>query len=561
MPNTILTPITLWKDFDPSLPFEEEPLFEEQRKICTLRDFTIGGRQTEKGRVRIYMRSYTPPEESYPAVMLLFEAGQPFDESFVYHFLEKGYGVYCVDYCGDNGNERHTVYPEDISYANFVSAGEHLERAEPTARETSWYEWACVARYAARYIAEQKQVTKVGAVGIRAGGEVLFKIAPYAPISCLVSVCAAGWLAYRGTDKFGDEASKSFDEERHRFIAGIDSQSYAPYAKCPVLLLSAVNDKRYFYDRVYDTFQRIAPEVDKAILFSAHGNGLIGTHSLVDVDLFLGKYLKDHMVFLSSPIDVSVGEDENGNLYAEGTFDGEGEILEYGIFYTERSEDSRVCDWTRVLGKELDGNKGKVDFPLFSGSKKVLLYAFANYSNNFSVTSKILEVPLKKKYANMQPCQRTIYSSSDGTNGCSVFRRRARAVAGCFMENAQADVSLKPGYGGILGVTSPSGVISYRVGEARYAPPQGAAFHFDAWSAKGGRLKVIFFLDAEEERGFSDEVWVEPGGRWHSVLLEASAFKLDRADSKGESLEDFSSVVSVVFLPEGEILVNNVLWM
>ena len=556
---TILTPVTLWKDFNCDLPLNEEIISEKKEGGAVFREVYFYGRQTAKARVKIYAE-YAFPEgvEEFPAVMILFEAGFPFDEIYVRRFLSHGYGVLCVDYCGENASGKYTEYPKDVDYANFIRAGGHVEYAEPTAKETSWYEWAGVARYAARYLAEKKEVTAAGAIGLRTGGEVLFKIAPYAPISCMISVCAAGWLAYRGTDKFSNK-QLVFNEERHRFIAGIDSQSYAPYVKCPVLLISAINDDKYDFDRVYDTFRQINPEEKKAILFSAHGNGLVGARSQQNLDLFLDKYLRGRTVFISDPISLSVEEDDAGRLVVKGTYDPNGEIKEYGIFYTEKITDSKARDWTRVLGRaeDLNGNVGTIPLNVYSGSKKALVYTFVNYSNNFSMTSKILEVNLDKQYANSRPVSRVIYTSDDGRNGFVGYRRRTRSIADCFMEGTLSEVKLLPGYGGIMGITAPSGIISYRVGEPRYEPPEGVAFFFNAYCKADATLTVTFNKDSSESDGFSAAVRVEGGGKWKSVLLNAEDFKSET----GMSLTGFSGVVSVLFTSEEEVLVNNVIWI
>ena len=561
MVSTFLTPVTLWKDFDDALPFEEETLSERTEEGAVFREVAFSGRSTPEGRVRIYAQYVFPAGEAhFPAVMILFEAGFPFDETFVRHFIANGYGVLCIDYCGDNGTDRHTAYPKEIDYANYVRAGRHMEYAEPTARETSWYEWAAVARYAARWLSGRPEVTRAGAIGLRTGGEVLFKVAPYAPLSCMISVCAAGWLAYRGMEKFADGKQRVFDEERHRFIAGVDSQSYAPYVKCPVLLLSAVNDVKHDYDRVYDTFQQLNPAVEKAFLYSSHGNGLIGVHSSADMDLFLDKYLKGRSVFISGPVGISVEEDEEGNLVVRVEFDENGELKEYGIFYTEKIKGSCARDWTRVLGgpEHLNGNVGRFPLNVFFGSEKALVYAFANYSNNFSVTSKIQEVTLKKVYKNSVRGSRVIYAAErDGVNGIAAFRRRARSIADCFADGAHVDARLMPGYGGLLGAAAETGLVSYRVSEPRYAAPEGASLRFDAYCARSARVKVTFYTDAMEEHGYSAEAWVEGGGKWKSILFDANDFKSET----GASLADFTNVVSVVFVGNGDLLVNNLVWI
>lgn len=558
--STFLTPVTLWKDFDDTLPLETELLSERKEEGAVCREICFLGRKVGTERVKIYAQYFLPAgEEHFPVVLVLFEAGCPFDAAFVRRFTSRGYGVLCVDYCGENGSAEHTVYPAAIDYANYVRAGSHLESASPSARETSWYEWACVARYAAKFLSSRPEVTRFGAVGLRTGGEVLFKIAPYAPLSCLISVCAAGWLAYRGMAKFSEGEKKVFDEDHHRFIAGIDSQSYAPYVKCPVLLLSAVNDKKHDYDRVYDTFQLLPESTEKAFLYSSHGNGLIGMHSLADLDLFLDKYLKARSVFVSDPIAFSV-EEEDGRLVARAQFDEEGELHEYGIFYTERITGSHARDWTRVMGvpANLKGNVGTFPLDLYEKSDRALVYAFANYSNNFSVTSKIQEVVVRKPYQNVCVKSRIVYSSErDGLNGISGFRRRARSVADCFADGKGVDAKLLAGYGGILGATAEAGVVSYRVNEPRYAAPEGASLRLDAYCAEDATLKITFYFDEDEENGYSAEVRVTGGGKWKSILLDPADFK----SSTGAHPETFAGALSLVFVGSAQVLINNVLWI
>ena len=295
-------------------------------------------------------------------------------------------------------------------------------------------------------------------------------------------------------------------------------------------------------------------------MYSSHGNGLIGMHSLADVDLFLDKYLKERSVFLSGPIGLSVEEDAEGNLVARATFDAEGELHECGIFYTERITGSPARDWTRVMGNPASVRESVGTFPLelYEKSSRALVYAFANYSNNFSVTSKIQEVVVRKPYKNMCVKSRIVYSSErDSLNGVSGFRRRARSVADCFADGRGVDAKLLPGYGGIMGATAEAGLVSYRVNEPRYSAPEGASLRLDAYCGQDASLKVTFYFDDDEENGYSAEARVAGGGKWKSILFDASDFK----SANGAHLESFVGALSVVFVGSAEVLVNNIVWI
>lgn len=558
MATSILTPITLWRDFDDSLPLNEEVISEEIDGGIIHRKIYFYGRQTSVDRVKIFAHYFIPDELNvYPAVLLFSEAGLPLDMTFVGWLTSRGYAVLGVDYCGDDGTDYHTHYPEDVDYANYARVNRAMYHVDQTAKETSWYEWAAVARYGVRYLRAQPQVTKVGALGIRTGGEVLWKIAPFAELDCFIPICSAGWLAYHGLEKFGNDGESVFSEERQRFIAGVDSQSYAPYCKAPTLLLCAINDKKYNCDRVYDTFQRINPDVEKAILFSARGSGLLGTHTLANLFLFLDKCLKGRYIFISKPIEVSVEEDEDGNLIAKGIYDEDGDIEECGIFYTEGVRDYRSREWTRILG-EVSEDENVYTFPLdvYRYNERVLLYSFVRYSNGFSVTSKIKEVALNKPYRNMRSHSREIYGNADGTNGFTPYRQRSRAIADCFVAEAEG-VHLVPGYGGILGISSELGLITHWVGEPRYKAPEGAALRFDAYSAEDAECRIIFVHDEEDGKvHYSCSAKIEGGGKWKSILMEAEDFKSEL----GASLPSFKDVSALILLGEN-IVFNNIIWL
>ena len=101
MPGSILTPISLWKDFDASLPTDAQTLSERTEEGLIFRKVRFSGRQTEKGRVRIYAALVRPEtEEPLPALLLLTKADSPIDLPLAVRFAKRGYCVLCMDYRG-----------------------------------------------------------------------------------------------------------------------------------------------------------------------------------------------------------------------------------------------------------------------------------------------------------------------------------------------------------------------------------------------------------------------------------------------------------------------------
>ena len=200
---------------------------------------------------------------------------------------------------------------------------------------------------------------------------------------------------------------------------------------------------------------------------------------------------------------------------------------------------------------------GTFPLSLYEKSSRALVNAFANYSNNFSVTSKIQEVIVKKPYKNVCFRSRIIYSSErDGLNGISGFRRRARSIADCFADGKGVDAKLLPGYGGIMGATAEAGLVSYRVNEPRYAAPDGASLRLDAYCREDATLKVTFYLTTARKTASARKSALR-GRKVEEHSSGCGGLQVGDGRSYGEL---FRSALSGL-CRSAEVLVNNVLWI
>ena len=140
MANKILTPITLWSDFDDSLPIQCTVLEEREEDGVLLRKLRCFGRDVGGVRVNIFAVYCAPAGETAPpALLILPDASQTADVAFAERFAKKGYAVLMPDYRGEwESCEEYTIYPEAIPYANYRSAGRRLDFADDTAKERSW---------------------------------------------------------------------------------------------------------------------------------------------------------------------------------------------------------------------------------------------------------------------------------------------------------------------------------------------------------------------------------------------------------------------------------------
>ena len=563
MANKILTPTTLWNDFDDQLPLNESVLGERDAgKVC-LRTVRFAGRAVGEARVDIFARYAEPYEgEKFPALLILPDADRTIDDAAVLRFASLGYAVLMPDYRGSwRGAEGYTVYPEAIGYANLRESERHFDHADETAKETSWYEWVAVARYCIRYLRAQPNVGKIGVIGIRAGGDIAWQLAATCDdLSCAIPVCAGGWRAYRGVNKYGDAPELKMDDERYRFIAGIESQSYAPYVRCPILMLCSTNDELFDADRAFDTFSRIAPNCDKTFYFAARYNGHIGNTGLNDLDLFIGKYLKGREVFIPAPAEVAIEEDTDGELVARIRFDRNGEVKYCEVYMAEDMCESAMRDWVRCEFKRKEGDEAQI-FRLNAvrGAKRVFAYAKTKYSCGFAVSSKIAVKKIDQNYANsVEPC-RILYSSRNGRDSFTVARfDRGEIMADCFLENSRPPVDLVEGPFGISGVTSEYGLKLFRINDPRYCPAENALLKFDAYAPQTTTVQITVRATKNgKDIIYQCNLFLPGCESWTDHVLSAKDFKTDG----NRPLASLRGAKYIAFYSEGRFCINNLLWL
>ncbi|MCM1234055.1 MAG: S9 family peptidase [Ruminococcus flavefaciens] len=555
----ILTPTTLWNNFDDSAELGSEKLSEKTVDGIRYESVSFYGRETGEGRVKAFgvfaSNAETPSAET---VLIFPDSAESVDEDILKLFVERGYSAFMVDYRGEwEGVENKTVYPENISYANTVKCGRFKDFVDETADKTTWYEWTALGIFARKYIIERTGNEDIAVVGIRDGGEIAWKLAVARKFSCIVSVCAAGWLAYSGISKFQSD-EQSLDSERYRFIAGIDSQAYAPYVKCPVMLLCSTNDSRLDYDRAYDTFSRINQDFasESVIVYSVRCDSSISMESTTDMFMYLDKYLKNRQVFIPQPVEVNVSVDEEQNLIAVAKFDGEGEVEATGMFFAEDCIDPSIRDWT-VCGEEekISDNERKFYLDIYEETGTIFVLCYATYTNGFTVWSKMAVKKISGRFKNTQGKCRVMYTSKNGTDGVYVAEPRSLAVGGIFFTDSVMMPQIVTKAKGIDGIYSVRGLTTYRLNSPRYAPKKDNLLKIDVFSDETSEITfTIEDAAARETYKYSQSIL---GGVWQSLIIESKLFKT----VNGVQLSDYAHNLRFCITCDGNYAVNNIMWL
>lgn len=565
----IVSAISLWKKYNLKSALRESVWGDEEKDGRFYCHVTYSGHEVADGSVRIYARFGKPAKEGvYPVILLLADAGVSVDEELMNYFIDKGYAVLMPDYSGkmqgDKGGVMRTIYPASLDYANYERAKGLYDLEGVDSDKTAWFEWTHVALTSVKYLKQRADLGAIGIVGVKKGGEIAWQTMLSPDVKCGVPINAAGWHSFLNIAKFGVNLAHHLSDDHHRYIAAVEAQSYAPYVKCPVLMLCALRDGGFDCDRAYDTYSRIGNHDGNALVYSPDSGACIDPASLVDMDLFLEKNLKGREIYIPDTLNVSIKEaGDELDIFVE--CDKEGILEEAGIYYAEADVKTRSTyrEWRcihKTLGRAVKNGKFSYRMKPFAGATAVFVYAYAKYINGFRVMSKITSKRLP--YANPRAVKSRRLFSGQEMDCFSVAEYKDYSVGGIFLEG-EAIPKMSVGYGGIRGAYSVGGVRTYKISSPKYVPEENALLEFDAYSRETQTLRVSIEtaeVDAEDEC-YVCEVEVKGGGKWKRIILKASDFKGEKG---GRSLANFRDGSALVFHCAGderEYAITNILWL
>jgi len=569
--NKILNPVEIYEEIDYPLKLNDSLISKERFGDCILEKVRYNGKPISGEYVRIYAEFlYKEGREHDPALLILNDMDKSIDRELMQYFLSLGYSVLMPDYRGrtkeNADDDNYTVYLSALNFANYESAGRHIDKATPSVRETSWFEWAGVAKYSCDYLKFRK-VEKIGVIGIRAGGEIAWKILQDKDISCCITLNAAGWLAYRNFPRHGEKPALT--DERCRFIAGIDSQSYAPFVNCPVMILGSARDPDFEIDRAYDTFARIKPGVDKAISYSFDYNGYFGENAKKNITLFLRKYLDEQEVFISDPAVLSIDRDRNGNLVASVEYDEESSVIESNVYFAENVAKPSFREWNKAIMQRFDGGKHSFLIDVCDKAKSVSAVAYYISSNGFTTVSKVIEFQPPADCRNFLRRNPVMYSSKNEPKGFYKLNFGKYTLGNLFIsEGTNFLPEVKTGALGIKGLSCSEGIKTYLVGTAEYAPEQSSALAFDVFSEKNFVINIsIIKIEEGKEVAYNASRSMKGKDSWQKAIFEPDAFYYTKKNT--DSIKDdmvtmntfCGASVLVIRNAEESFLVNNIIWI
>jgi len=384
--GTLLTPAQIWKNFDPVAESLDATLLKsEQSGNIKIEYYYFTGRHLDNEASRVYC-VVASSGENLPALIVVGKVSEPIDVNNLVYWASQGYTAIAIDYAGDMGEGKHTVYPESVSYCNYLLAGRHFDRVDTDVTETSWYEYSLntmrAVTFLNEYICPDKNNICLYSVGKSA------RIASHclAFDSRIRTACIAYgkiWEDYKNPDKESEDVSPDENleilEEEERWLAGICPQSYIHLIEQPVYVLVGSNSK---YTDMSDTAAAIQrfPNKNSRYFFVA---GMLDTLT-TEVKRSMDKWFKNSLDIAKPPKQPKLSVfAENGKLYAKI----ETEAKFFTVWYARGPKENRLNWVAPVMTKTEYGANAELN--IYDEELPVSVYANADFYNGMKLSSEI----------------------------------------------------------------------------------------------------------------------------------------------------------------------------
>ena len=149
-----------------------------------------------------------------------------------------------------------------------------------------------------------------------------------------------------------------------------------------------------------------------------------------------------------------------------------------------------------------------------------------------------------------------LFSSKNGTDCFTVYNERKNAVGKIFFAE-NSGVELVHCANSITGITSRYGLLTYKIGEKRFAVNLGSIIKFDVYCEDYTDLCVSLMIDngSGDFIPYSTHVKLNGGKSWQNVQISFSEFKSEAR----MGIKDNQSVLALKIDAESRFAINNLL--
>ncbi len=563
MAGKILTPVSVWSGFNIDFIPQAESVEDYKDGEYAVSKFYLGGRRYKDAQTKVFCTSITKNKEPKEAVFVIPDLEKGTDEGLLKALADKGWYVVSIDLAGiKDGEKNYTVYPESLSYANYAVAKDSLTAVGEDVFSTCWYEWACEVKHVLEYLEKNAAYKKIGGIGVGKAATTLWHVlSNETRMSFAVSILNAGWETYAKFGKFEGESPSDFTDEQVKYLAGIEAQAYAPYVKCPVMVLSATNSGVFDCDRVIDTVSRVKENYYSAADYSVNYSDAVDKDGFDNLLRFAAVCFEENGVSTLPEYPDLVCETEDKVLRLKVKAEAKN-LKKVSVFASEQILTKDRRSWVKCAEAFYnDGESGEFCFDYFPYEETglVLFFAKAEYESGFTVSSYIVCKRIEKDEVCVKYKTGILCSTREAFAESVFAPAKTDDLISCVDVDGEREVKYENGPMNIKGVYSPAGLITYKINSKKDKPNDDAILIMDVYVQKDGYFTAT--LMAESADGsiteYSYSVNLVGGDLWHNLKIELQRFK----SAEGRLLKSYENVFAVKFYAEGKYLINNALFL
>lgn len=559
MQGTIQTPTAIWKDCE----IVENIVSKEVEKTI-YGDITVTKLYIEKNissidNASIFVKLYERKGENLPIIVLVQEFGD-YSEYIPTDLVNRGYNVLVVDLGGkleDGHAEFYTKYPDSLAFCNFNEESYNRIEIEGDIKDTFWYYWAYNLKVAIKFARENLKAENVSLFGIGKSATSVWHVLATEKITSAVIVNNCGWQGYKDYDKFDNVVEPQFDDDRLRFIAGVDPEAYAMHVSCPVLVVSATNSCEFNIDRAYDTISKISEKCYSAIDYSIGFVNNINSECYQDIICFFNHFCLNANSVLPQELSVK-GEIKNGQLIIEVVpfLDG---LKELSVFVAEESVKPQYRSYRKIIDIDQEKN-GKYYFKYtpYYGSKRCFFFARAKYKCGISICSNIVCNTFEREEIAESFKFKILYSTrlKESDSSFTAIEDLSK-LPKCVDMPTYSELTVKQGVMNNYGISCDRGIRTFKVMAEKFKPLDNSILMLDVCSKESVSLsvKLIENFFGEKKEYIASVQTLD--GIWQNVKFEMNNFKT----KDGFPLRSYKMIEAIEFVSDGEVILNNILWI
>lgn len=551
--SNLLSPTQLWADYDEKAVKLKSNFLKydtDKNQVVNFEVYLSSDTDGEDAPL-IYCRGKIPKNGFKNAVLIYingYEASQL--ETLNDTFLPRGYGVVTFDYMGvtDKKDERYTIYPQSLNYANYIYSAGHLDRYVGTPKSSCVYVWSCMCRNVITFIKNLLgQDIKIYMRSSLEGGNILWQVAGMDKrVDGIIASNNAGWAEHRGIFRFSDSPDEyDIDEPKIKWMSACSPQAYAKFVTCPVLYLSGTNTGLTSIDRVEKTLELTVNNSNNHICLCTNLTNTLNTSAKNTLTMWLDNIYFQRPMPKSPKLTFDVSE---GKAIAKMEYDDKWEIDKLVISYSYDEINSEFRHWNNTI---LPSANPSFEIPVRVGDKRIFAFASVYYKDGQYYSSLPAMLNLEGAKLDKITPERT-----------RIIFERKRGLGIWAVDNIKGEYfmpELKAGGSDIMGVTAIKGNLStYYISDKNFERRDNSIFQFDCYSNTARTLKVVMSVENDDFSYTSYYVEVNlPKDEWQKISLSHGDFKTKDL----VSLKEWNNVKKLSFLDIDNTLINNIIWV